>query len=247
MKLFLFLTVEGEQQDAETAFRKSPTRSFVLCELSYTSVFETMPADELLCRTFILCYCCCLLFRTNCPALLWLLLSPKSRPCPGRSWPFFLAVSCFCQMTSLASPPMASWGGASRQSAKQTVCCLWYGECGAMARNGQCVSILLWRGCRAFGASAAIKLLTPRGSLPLAAKSSGGVGQIQEKESALCIHAHSSRCSRAAGPCGGLWHGPRARGVGVASGEGGGGGLVRNHSGPTSHVRRRHAAGCWAV
>ena len=34
-----------------------------------------------------------------------------------------------------------------------------------------------------------IKLLTPRGSLPLAAKSSGGVGQIQEKESALCIHA----------------------------------------------------------
>ena len=74
MKLFLFLMVEGGQQvcvilltshtgtdlesveavillccairqDAETAFRKSPTRSFVLCELSYTSVFETRPAD----------------------------------------------------------------------------------------------------------------------------------------------------------------------------------------------------------
>ena len=26
----------------------------------------------------------------------------------------------------------------------------------------------------------------------------------------------SGRCSRAAVPCGGLWHGPRARGVGVA-------------------------------
>jgi hypothetical protein len=36
---------------------------------------------------------------------------------------------------------------------------------------------------------AAIKLLTPRGSLPLTARSSGGVGQIQEKESALCKHA----------------------------------------------------------
>ena len=185
MKLFLFLTVEGEQQvcvilltshtgtdlesveavillccairqDAETAFRKSPTRSFVLCELSYTSVFETRPADELLCRTFILCYCCCLLFRNNCPALLWLLLFPKSRPCPGRSWPF-LAVSRFCQMASLTPPPVAPWGSASRQSAKQTVCCLWYGECGAMTRNGQCVIILLWRGCRGFGASAAIK------------------------------------------------------------------------------------------
>ena len=93
MKLFLFLTVEGEQQvcvifltshtgtdlesveavillccairqDADTAFRKSSTRSFVLCELSYTSVFETRPADELLCHTCILCYCCCLLLET---------------------------------------------------------------------------------------------------------------------------------------------------------------------------------------
>jgi len=93
VKLFLFLTVEGEQQvcvilltshtgtdlesveavillccairqDADTAFRKSSTRSFVLCELSYTSVFETRPADELLCHTFILCYCCCLLLET---------------------------------------------------------------------------------------------------------------------------------------------------------------------------------------
>ena len=187
MKLFLFLTVEGEQQvcvifltshtgtdlesveavillccairqDAETAFRKSPTRSFVLCDLSYISVFETRPADELLCRTFILCDCCCLLFRNNCPALLWLLLFPKSRPCPGRSWSF-LAVSRFCQMTSLTSPPVTSWGSASRQSAKQTVCCLWYGECGAMTRNGQCVIILLWRGCQGFGALAAINFL----------------------------------------------------------------------------------------
>ena len=58
-----------------------------------------------------------------------------------------------------------------------------------MTRNGQCDIILLWRGCRGFGALAAIKLVSPRGSLPLAAKSSGGVGQIQEKESALCIHA----------------------------------------------------------
>ena len=29
------------------------------------------------------------MFRNNCPALLWLLLFPKSRPCPGR----FLAFS----------------------------------------------------------------------------------------------------------------------------------------------------------
>jgi len=72
-------------------------------------------------------------------------------------WPF-LAVSRFCQMTSLTSPPVTSWGSASRQSAKQTVCCLWYGECGAMTRNGQCVIILLWRGCQGFGALAAIKL-----------------------------------------------------------------------------------------
>ena len=37
-------------------------------------------------------------------------------------------------------------------------CILWYGECGAMTRNGQCVIILLWRGCQGFGALAAIKL-----------------------------------------------------------------------------------------
>ena len=93
MKLFLFLMVEGGQQvcvilltshtgtdfesveavmllccavrqDSDTAFRKSSTRSFVLCELSYTSVFETRPADGLLCHTFILCYCCCVLLET---------------------------------------------------------------------------------------------------------------------------------------------------------------------------------------
>jgi hypothetical protein len=60
-------------------------------------------------------------------------------------------------MTPLTQPHVASWGSASRQSAKQTVCCLWYGECGAMTRNGQCVIILLWRGCQGFGALAAIK------------------------------------------------------------------------------------------
>ena len=79
-------------------------------------------------------FCCCVLFRNNCPALLWLLLFPKSRPCPGRFWPF-LAVSRFCQMASPTSPPVASWGSASRQSAKQTVYCLWCGECGAMSET----------------------------------------------------------------------------------------------------------------
>ena len=93
MKLFLFLMVEREQQvcaipltshtgtnlesvkavivlcsairqGADTEFHKSPTRSFVLCELSYTSALETRPAGELLCRTFILRYCCCLLLET---------------------------------------------------------------------------------------------------------------------------------------------------------------------------------------
>ena len=77
---------------------------------------------SLLCRLPLLLFdfpcCCCILFRADCSALLWLLLFSKSRPCPGRPWPF-LAVSRFCQMTSLASPLMTSWGSASRQSAKQ--------------------------------------------------------------------------------------------------------------------------------
>ena len=79
-------------------------------------------------------FCCCVLFRNNCPALLWLLLFPKSRPCPGRFWPF-LAVSRFCQMTPPTPPPVASWGSASRQSAKQAVYCLWCRECGAMSET----------------------------------------------------------------------------------------------------------------
>ena len=58
-----------------------------------------------------------MLFRKNCPVLLWLLLLSKGRSCPA-GLGLFLAVSRFCQMTSLMPPPVASWGSASRQSAR---------------------------------------------------------------------------------------------------------------------------------
>ena len=48
--------------------------------------------------------------------------------------------------------------GECEQTECEAGCILWYGECGAMTRNGQCVIILLWRGCQGFGALAAIKL-----------------------------------------------------------------------------------------
>ena len=60
----VILLCSAIRQGTDTAFHKSPTRPFVLCELPYTSVLETRPADELLCRTFILGYCCCLLLET---------------------------------------------------------------------------------------------------------------------------------------------------------------------------------------
>ena len=139
MKLFLFLTVEGEQQvcvilltshtgtdlesveavillccairqDAETAFRKSPTRSFVLCELSYTSVFETRPADELLCRTFILCYCCCLLLETialHCSAV----SSPDALPWLLAVFGRFFAFLCLDGTTGCGVMGECEWAG----------------------------------------------------------------------------------------------------------------------------------------
>ena len=66
--------------------------------------------------SIVFCYCC-VLFRNNCPVLLWLLLLSKGRSCPA-GLGLFLAVSRFCQMTPLTPPPVASWGSASRQSAR---------------------------------------------------------------------------------------------------------------------------------
>ena len=89
----MVLLCSAIRQGADTAFRKSPTRSFVLCELSYTSVFETRLADELLCRTFILYYCCCLLLETialHCNAV----FSPDALPWLLAVWGRFFAFLC---------------------------------------------------------------------------------------------------------------------------------------------------------
>ena len=145
MNISLFLMVEGEQQvcvilltshtgtdlesaeavillcsvirqGTDTAFHKSPTRSFVLCELSYTLVVETRPADELVCRTYILCYCRCLLLET-------VALYCNAVP-PPDALPWLLAVlerffAFFCPSAHMTPPTVASWGSASGQGAKQ--------------------------------------------------------------------------------------------------------------------------------
>ena len=64
--------------------------------------------------------------------------------------------------TSCTRRAHAGGGRRDTRGCEQTECeagcILWYGECGAMTRNGQCVIIFLWRGCQGFGALAAIKL-----------------------------------------------------------------------------------------
>ena len=74
-------SVEGEQQDTNSALHKSPTRLFALYEFSYTSVLEMRPADELLCRCLytpyvvvVVCYLettalHCLVALCGCPCL----------------------------------------------------------------------------------------------------------------------------------------------------------------------------------
>ena len=86
-------------------------------------------------------------------------------------WPF-LAVSRFCQMTSLTSPPVTSWGSASRQSAKQAVYCLWCRECGAMSETLSASYHL----CGGQRPQPLLIFQTPRGSLPLAGQVKWGCG-----------------------------------------------------------------------
>ena len=116
--VILFVIV---RQDVNSALHKSPMRFFALYEFPYTSVLETRPADELLCRCLYTPYvvvvvCCleatalhCLVALCGCPCLVLAVLG---------CWPFFGRSSRFSvQMTSQA---VTSWGSASGQSAKQT-------------------------------------------------------------------------------------------------------------------------------
>ena len=173
---------------------------------------QAKPPVPLLCRLPLLLFdfpcCCCILFRADCSALLWLLLFSKSRHCPGRPWPS-LAVSRFCQMAPLTSPSVTPWGSASRQSAKQAVCCLWHQFEVASLRGPATVTGAV-PGCGEYGAVTHVGSVrhyssvcsVARVPLPSAANSKlhpvvsssccqvkWGCGQDSIEESALCIHA----------------------------------------------------------